>query len=669
MNLNFKKQDIVLTQTNKENNLYIKKYRSIGLQLNRLIENGKRPIDQQWQVVDSLKKHIFDKSHNIGLLTGVKTDEGHFSVIDIDLSRNIIHTKLLAWYILDLLKSNFGSSVRVESGGEHQGYHFWFYLDDPILEKIKISIDLSCVTNGQSCALEIMCQGSNHGFNIVAPDSNVVSPYTFFPDVNLEELEKQIIQIKKDDFLSFINGKDLDIAIKIAEFCSILHVIYKNGLIEGKAIDMCLADYLINSIKMTEEKLLHFSFNMAFGEKYSFDQTKYILSRTIERIDSGKPSIKIGSIVETIEEQTFKNAFLQSMTKLERTISRTESNNLTEPQAMFTPEILMETVVALKEPEGSMFRSEIDDYNDDGDEMLIEKIFPAKRFIMLHGDPGLGKTSASVFIADIILRLYGNYVLYFNLERKHRDIKDKKKTMSANRDKLICINPNEAFILFDKGHQEKMFEYVQAYISQLKKVDLIIIDSLMAATNGQLTDGQVGGALLFLNRLASELGCSVLLIHHNNKGGDSGRKRIFGSNLISGAVVLAYEIDRIENCEFARKLVVSKSNIRDFQIGLEMVVGQYPGKNPIIFRSENNEYVENVPSLLVDKCRNILLQQLVDCDGRDADEIRQVLGNDFSESTITRASQQLGIVKSQQEGKRIWSIPKTSLILKLYNGQ
>ena len=199
---------------------------------------------------------------------------------------------------------------------------------------------------------------------------------------------------------------------------------------------------------------------------------------------------------------------------------------------------------------------------------------------------------------------------------------------------------------------------------------IFVVDSLMAITSGDLNGGAVGGSLLFFNELAERTGATVLVVHHNNRHGDTAQRRMFGSSLIAGAIVLSYELEPYEQIAAARKLVVSKSNISALPLNREFVIGQLRDRPPTVFPLDVNPTVEN-GTTLADRCRDLILDLLHDGEEIDGDSVREQLrkkiGNDLSDATLTRATQQLGVVKARRGDSSFWQLPKTSIFYRLYH--
>ncbi|SHO51745.1 AAA family ATPase [Desulfopila aestuarii] len=657
------------SKKNNDNNstfLHVRAYRKIGLHPIPLLAGEKRPAVTAWQHLDH-GPYQFHENNNCGLLTGIPTPIGHFCVIDLDLAGNDPVSSALRRAIISTFEVEFGPSLMVDTGGNHRGRHIWVFLDEPITQKVQVGIDLHHLDSKGHYGIEILCQGGHGGYNAVAPPSFVLDLYRFVDNIDLENLGDHIRKVQKSELLKFIDSKMVKILLALGTISSILYKSYRDKDIDGELIDYALAHYVIGVLNLQDESLWHLAFEMAFGGNYGHDRTAYLLERTIQRLEEGSEMIGMGSVVEKLETESQK-LLLQSLERIE---------TLCGVRAEITPQrVNLEDVTSEQEkPDhsnststspSSMFLFEDDMQIVEREEWLIPNVVPACKFILMHGPAGNGKTTASVLIADRVITETGLPVIYLNLEGKAGDINEKRQLMTIQPELFRVVRPATQFSLYNEKHLHELLVFLNNINAIGKPAAMVIIDSLLAATAGDLNQGAVGGAAMFFNTVTATLGCTVLLLHHNNKGEGKGQARIFGSALIPGAAVMTWEIKEMDDCYFARKLVVSKSNLRAMQVGDEIIVGQYPGSAPVLFRSEGGYETDKASMTQVDRCRDILLEQLIDGRERLADDVRAAFADhDFTESTISRASKQLCIVKKQVDGKRYWSIPKGSLLSRL----
>lgn len=192
---------------------------------------------------------------------------------------------------------------------------------------------------------------------------------------------------------------------------------------------------------------------------------------------------------------------------------------------------------------------------------IIDKVFGRKDLGMIFGESGCGKTFV---VVDMIISLC------------HQE--DWADSMSVNEEVKIAYFAGEGFAglaerfkaaarsrgfekipnftLFDKmpqlflgsdvnEYQESMKRFVIECKKRDYKPDILIIDTLHTA----IVDAEensakdVGRILSSCKHAISELGCSVILVHHTNKGGNSER----GSGALRGGMDFMLEVRMPEN--------------------------------------------------------------------------------------------------------------------------
>ncbi len=624
-----------------------------------LIEDGKRPIVKSWTVVSDTD-YSFSPKNNMGILTGVNIpNKGPFLAVDIDVSRIDPRSLALNQYIVGMFDSCFGKTSRVLTGGSHRGTHLYYCVDEAILGKVEVKFSFFDDLTPTVMKVEVLCKNaSGDGFNIVAVPSFVEAEYCFENDEDIEAALERIATIKKNELLELLESEEMKTTQKLVELSSYLGALRKNGFLSGNEIDFSVSAFLVQN-GFDDERQYHLCFRLIYGDDYDQSTSEFAMERTREMVDTDQAVQGIGSIITSLEEEESKC--------LQQIVDKFNPPD----QRLIVSKPKVESASSVNEEEGdnALFYITQCDQTNDTIHWLIERILPSSRFLLLHGFPGCGKTTTACKLAEIYLRNNINAsVLYFNLEGKGGDIEEKLRCFSESaRSRFLVVNQKKQFDLFDPSNTEAMYDLVKERVHYGENsVPIVIIDSLMAAVGGKLSEGKIAGPLMLFNKLSKDFDITVILVHHNNKGKDeSGRERIFGSTLISGAVVVSFEVSEVNNCEFAKKLTVTKSNMSDLPIKSQVVVGQIPGRPPTAFRVGEDEVIDPSTLLLIDQCRNNLLEQLVDGEPKLSTEVRANLDHEYSESTITRASKQLGIRKQVVDGKRVWFLAKDSIIHRL----
>ena len=207
-------------------------------------------------------------------------------------------------------------------------------------------------------------------------------------------------------------------------------------------------------------------------------------------------------------------------------------------------------------------------------EMLIEGFLPTKSNIMVYANDGVGKsivTQQALMQASSASPVFG----YYEVPRPVRTIwiqceRDVDESLERMKSQVLKI-PFEArnFILEDKlqganlneKNDVRIFLERISYLASLMEIDVIVIDPIYALVDGDMNSNKDASKILGLCRiLQKRFGCSVILIHHTNRGakdekGNRGEGDMFGSRFFSaqctGTFHLKSKTDGI-GCDFYR---------------------------------------------------------------------------------------------------------------------
>lgn len=515
----------------------------------------------------------------------------------------------------------------------------------------------------------------------MVPPSTVESQYQFLSDVDLQNLNNEINAIKTDDLLKLLDGLPLRRLIGIGSLCAQINQHYLAGSLSGEIIDFALTQFLLGALNIgIDDSVLIIAFRIAFGEVFSVDLTQKAIERTAARIQEGAPVIGIGSIAEKLDGEE-QQQFLPAVEMLERLHGQKKVGDkgitaLAAPKLIEAPDNIgvgkgsLETS-RLSLPTNSLFMLEDGLTATPAESWLIPGIIPANRFFLIHGPAGCGKTTAATQIADRVIAATERPVIYINVEGKHGDIDQKKRRLSVPSSMFLSVKPVENFSIFQETHLAEVVKMIEAVNEQsAKPVAMIIVDSLFAATGGDLNKGVVGAAASAFNRMASTLSCSFLLIHHNNKSPAEGQRKIFGSALIAGAVVVAFELQLVESCEYVRKMVVTKSNLQELCLNDKIIIGQYPGHEPVLYMPEDDEDVIDRSSLNKQEiCRRVIVEHLQGGERKEGEVVKEAIaaalestyGTKDVSATISKVSKQLGVIKDGG----YWLLSEKSLLKRL----
>lgn len=186
-------------------------------------------------------------------------------------------------------------------------------------------------------------------------------------------------------------------------------------------------------------------------------------------------------------------------------------------------------------------------------EWLINPILAKGKLTIFHGDPGRGKSQVSIYFSSVISvggkfndqNVDAGEVLFITAEDEASDtLKPRLMACGADISKIV-----ELQWIKTKNGKIKMFN-LEDHIPQLREtvktlssLKLIIIDPITAflgKVDGNSASG-VRGLFAELKLISEEIGCSILVITHNNKTqGQKALDKISGSIAFGAATRISY---------------------------------------------------------------------------------------------------------------------------------
>lgn len=201
---------------------------------------------------------------------------------------------------------------------------------------------------------------------------------------------------------------------------------------------------------------------------------------------------------------------------------------------------------------------------------LWKPYIPLGKITILQGDPGLGKTFLATQLAAIVSN--GKSFPYDKNDRKAKagnvifqtaedglgdTIRARLDSASANCERIFVIDEGEKGLTLDDSRLRDAI--------RKKRPKLVVIDPIQAflgADKDMHRANQTRPVMSKLNKIATEFGCAIVLIGHQNKA--QGGKAIYrglGSIDFAGAarsILVVCEMPEIEN---RRAIVHIKSNM------------------------------------------------------------------------------------------------------------
>lgn len=190
--------------------------------------------------------------------------------------------------------------------------------------------------------------------------------------------------------------------------------------------------------------------------------------------------------------------------------------------------VSLHTLSDVKDSGRERLRSSISEW----DRVLGGGIMQAS-FLMLAGDPGIGKSTLLLQIAHDLAARYN--VLYFSSEESLEQLKNRAERLNAIVNQFLCSDEAHLDTIIETGAQQKP--------------DIIIIDSIQNcySTDTQVLPGSIGQlreAGFKLMRLAKEHDIAVIITGHVNKEGNVAGPKML-EHMVDGVFYLHAE-DRFQ---------------------------------------------------------------------------------------------------------------------------
>jgi hypothetical protein len=177
-------------------------------------------------------------------------------------------------------------------------------------------------------------------------------------------------------------------------------------------------------------------------------------------------------------------------------------------------------------------------------EWLIEPIFAIGNVVLLTAEPGGGKSTIVLSMADAISR--GKPFAGYRTQQRpvlYLDLENPLSTVVERMDRL-GINDGPSLKMWGGWCEEEPPEancpIVREYVAACAMPPLIVVDSLISFFKGSENDSAEIRAHMHGYRQLAHLGATVLVLHHTGKADSS--KEYRGSSDIKAAVDVAYHL-------------------------------------------------------------------------------------------------------------------------------
>jgi putative DNA primase/helicase len=302
---------------------------------------------------------------------------------------------------------------------------------------------------------------------------------------------------------------------------------------------------------------------------------------------------------------------------------------------------------------------------------------PFGKFTIFAGDPGLGKSFASLWLVADVTRQGFDAIILSAEDDPADTLRPRLDALGADVSRVHILKAVQ--MTDERGAQkERMLrldldiDQIAETIKQHPATELVVIDPLSAYMGGidSRSDEQVRSILAPLGELASKTGVAIVCIKHLNKAEEkSAIYRAGGSIGFIAAARVAWLFVKDRSDPERRLMLLAKSNI-----------GPDPGgKAYRIVDSERGVRIEwesgTVQIGLEDALRpasgyresvldeaTVWLREMLGSGSKQATEVTKAAKDaGYTSATLRRAAKALGVAKAREgfgsEGQWIWSLP------------
>jgi len=344
-----------------------------------------------------------------------------------------------------------------------------------------------------------------------------------------------------------------------------------------------------------------------------------------------------------------------------------------------------------KPPESNISYRRLSDIKAEPIKWLWNNRIARGKITILAGDPGLGKSQLTAFMAGVVTnggswpvekaRCPKGNVVFLSAEDDAADtIRPRLEAVGADLSKVFildaiknCGNEGEKH---ERGFDLKQdIQNLETFLREIGGAVLIVIDPISAYLGGTDShkNADIRALLSPLSDLASKHKAAIIGVTHLNKGqSKQALQRVTGSLAFVAAARAAYVVAKDQNAPDRRLFLPIKNNIGDDRTGFAFVIESVIlsaaiNTSKIVFESDlvmesaddaltfdNNSgghsALEEAKEFLRDVC--II--------GRTAKQVEsQAKEAGISYATLRRAKDQLGIKpkKDGQNGPWVWRLP------------
>lgn len=344
-----------------------------------------------------------------------------------------------------------------------------------------------------------------------------------------------------------------------------------------------------------------------------------------------------------------------------------------------------------KPPESNLSYRRLSEIKSEPIKWLWSNRIARGKITILAGDPGLGKSQITAFMAGVVTngRIWpvekarcpkGNVVFLSAEDDASDTIRPRLEAVGADLDKVFIVNAVKSCEGEGENYERSFdlkqdIKHLEIFLREIGGAVLLVIDPISAYLGGTDShkNADIRALLAPLSDLAAKHKVAVIGVTHLNKSQSrQALQRVTGSLAFVAAARAAYVVAKDQNAPDRRLLLPIKNNIGDdrtgFGFSIESVtlsVGISTSK--IVFEPDLvTESADNVLNFdgnsegrsALEEAKQFLREVCVL--GRTAKQVKkQAEEAGISYATLRRAKEELGIKpkKDGQNGPWVWRLP------------
>jgi replicative DNA helicase len=246
----------------------------------------------------------------------------------------------------------------------------------------------------------------------------------------------------------------------------------------------------------------------------------------------------------------------------------------------FLEDMYMKSLIADEYEQSCSFSEFSAKYGNEVREWLLHGFIPKGTTILLHAMGGVGKTMLAYYLVSLLAtgKPWGNChvtaphrnALIFQTDESRGDSIDKAANLFQGVPRVKISSR------WTVDHLPQLRKEIEAH-----KAEIVIIDSLSSISRNSFyseNETEYARPILMLRDIAQEMGCTVILIHHSNKNGQTR-----GTSAIFNAVSEVWNLSRPSEG--------SKANCTERILSIEKSRSRRPEDCLIKFEPETGEWL------------------------------------------------------------------------------